>query len=854
MACQWSLLGPPNYVAVIEFSFIDTECGWDFVYIFDGDSIQSPQVATLCGNRSVAFGYNDLFASSTNAVILDFQSDQAVTRRGFLAVFNFVLANEQGPSNNTQYIPRELHSASYDPSRDIMIIMGGHTLDTVTGSLNDILIYNFTSSNWWYHQPTSGELAPAQRSGHFTFMMNGAMFLYGGVTYAEDSDMLWSYNIDANKWNPHQTIGEFPPMFEGAAYVFVNSTTGQSPTLYVFGGYVPYASSFELSRMLYALDLTTLTWTLLNNSPYPSWAPTGVYHKNTNSLYFTGGYRFAESPFQPTLQYQIDSQMWFNGASQPFHLSMSYATSFIDPANPDTMVTWGGYPATLSKQSDVNVACFSQQFQFYDINCQTWSYADVPSGLFLRRKGHSMVVRRGQVVVFGGMNGYFLNDLAVLDVVAAPVNSSAASVKECRAQNWCTNEHYWCQDCMARPYCAWCGSTCNFNGVLASMVPDTNPTSFQCPAGNPASVCPAVSSIAINQTITETITTSSSAYKDYTFNCDYPLFDITITSTPSPNTTITITLLSIRSPIYTNTSSTSAYISIPATDPARYSGPYTFRVSYSPINSPGINNVTVNVSPKPSLLNRQVAIGEATSTPTGAAATASNIQNPHTSFTVSVIIAPNPLFKTNLGGGGSTTTSPGILDPGTGFNQTSSIALIAMSLLVTSLTVYLVQKSREAIRRRRGRGGPEVVASVTRDPPPFYKVEMCVPVVNRSASRGSAATGGGGAGGRVSVGSGRKDRILSSARMEGDEIRSSCTRSVPLSIEPILPTPSQPTKNTASKRVIVNRIIIFPGCDALLAKGHVPPVAIGSTVCEYIENPPAVEKKGGKRRWFGRKR
>ncbi|KAJ3283342.1 hypothetical protein HDU79_009161 [Rhizoclosmatium sp. JEL0117] len=440
MACQWNLNGPRGYVGVLEFAYFDTECGWDFVFIYDGSTTQSPYTAKLCGNRTAAFGYNDLFVSSSNKFIVQFASDQAVVRKGFLAVFNFVPANilcqsdrdcngagsclrgqcscdsthsgafcQLSIANYTQFFSRELHSAVYDPTRDIMLVTSGHTLQQFSQLLNDVLIYNFTSKLWTQRQPPIGTMAPAERFCHTTFMMNGTMYLYGGVTNAEDSDMLWKYNIDQNTWNVIQTLGEYPPMFEGAAYVFVNNP-GQ-PMLYVFGGYVPLAQSFELSRMLFVLDLTTFAWKILPNSPFPTWGPTGVYHKATNSLYFTGGYRFAESPIQPTLQYQIDSAMWYNNPSQPYELSMSYAQSFVSPQDSDTMIVWGGYPTTLKANSDNGIPCFSQQFQLYNLACQTWSYIDVPSDLFVRRKGHSLIVRKNQIVVYGGMNGYLLNDM-----------------------------------------------------------------------------------------------------------------------------------------------------------------------------------------------------------------------------------------------------------------------------------------------------------------------------------------------------------------------------------------------------------------------------------------------------------
>ncbi|KAI9349204.1 hypothetical protein BDR26DRAFT_930849 [Obelidium mucronatum] len=867
MACQWVFRGPPGYVSVVDFAFIDTECGWDFVFVFDGTVTATNLVGQFCGNRSAVFGYSDVFVSSLNNFVIQFKSDGAVTRRGFLAVFNFVPANEvckensdcngggscvkgtcdcdefhsgpfcqQSRFNRTRFVPRELHSAVYDSTRDLMIITAGHTLNSYSEMLNDILIYNFTSLKWTFRQPERGTLAPAERFAHTTFMMNTTMYLYGGVTTAEDSDMLWTYNIDSNKWNVIQTTGEYPPMFEGAAYVFVN--TPKKPRLYVYGGYIPLAQSFELSRMLFVLDLNTFAWKILPNSPFPSWGPTGVYHNATNSLFFTGGYRFAESPFQPTLQFQIDANIWYNGPPQPFEQSMSYAQSFPSPLNSDTMVIWGGYPTTLTSTSDNNIPCFSQQFQFYDLSCQTWSYVDVPSSLFVRRKGHSLIVRGNQVVVFGGMNGVFLNDMVTLDIPSVTGPSDQLR-DECRAKNWCKNSFYWCQDCISRPYCSWCGDSCAFKDATSSQCPSSlkNSTSSlsKCSA--------AVSSISVNQTVSSLLIGTGDS-KDYQFTCDYPTYDILIslTTATSPYAPLNISMLSVRpSSIYSNESN-SPYIFIPATDRNRYSGPYTLRIS----------------NPNQS------------------------IDGPIT-FSLTVLLTPSPVFSSlvgsGVGGGGSGNGGGGgggggggfIPNLKPGFDENSIMTITGLSLLLTSLILYLIHRTRENVARLRRNLASSETQPLPKLPPPFYKVEMSVPEevvqqimkkrgVARSSVVGGAAGGAAAGAGRGVVHSesaesvtsvrritGRSTRILASARLNIQET-GNLRRPVPLSIEPVINIASSAEISQGTKAVCINKLIILPGATALIAKGHVPPVVIGSTPCIFIPNSSSIANK--KKQWF----
>lgn len=39
-----------NHHIVLNFTFMDTECTYDYLFVYDGDSYQSPLLATLSGN------------------------------------------------------------------------------------------------------------------------------------------------------------------------------------------------------------------------------------------------------------------------------------------------------------------------------------------------------------------------------------------------------------------------------------------------------------------------------------------------------------------------------------------------------------------------------------------------------------------------------------------------------------------------------------------------------------------------------------------------------------------------------------------------------------------------------------
>lgn len=46
MKCTWLVeSGLPNATIRLEFSHFETECGWDHLYVYDGDSMFAPMVA-----------------------------------------------------------------------------------------------------------------------------------------------------------------------------------------------------------------------------------------------------------------------------------------------------------------------------------------------------------------------------------------------------------------------------------------------------------------------------------------------------------------------------------------------------------------------------------------------------------------------------------------------------------------------------------------------------------------------------------------------------------------------------------------------------------------------------------------
>lgn len=80
----WTI-APPNAVSLdLDFSLFDIETNWDYLYIYDGASTASPQIA---GSPFTGTNSPGQFTTSTGAVTFRFTSDVSTVDPGFLATY-----------------------------------------------------------------------------------------------------------------------------------------------------------------------------------------------------------------------------------------------------------------------------------------------------------------------------------------------------------------------------------------------------------------------------------------------------------------------------------------------------------------------------------------------------------------------------------------------------------------------------------------------------------------------------------------------------------------------------------------------------------------------------------------------
>ncbi|KAI8920911.1 hypothetical protein DFJ77DRAFT_141311 [Powellomyces hirtus] len=616
--CTWQISAPAGSIVKLRFDSFHTECGWDWVNIFDGTSIGSPQIAALCGVRNTSDA-NEFITSTGPAMTITFTSDNAVNAPGFKAYFK-VQSTSDWCNNSTDcngfrcvttngvskcqcdlyhrgafcqfettgyspFSPRELHSTAYDPVSDSMYLTFGMNNGN-TPVLNDVHVYNFAFQNW---TRLGAQSTPQARYSHSSWMVNGTLVVYGGILSGQPTNEIWSYKpAPTNEWFLLPAKGEVP-LTGGAAATLVEYNKGFN--IYVVGGVGIYSNHF--SRYLYKYDSVTTRWTYLRPIPVRTTGASLAYHPETNSLYLLGGLRYTDMDMTgglPSYIYSIDANEWYLGPGQEPPLSIYGTATYVGN---DIFAIHGGYRPLL-KESMLYDECAPAYTSVLDAACGQFVKANVLPPLKARRKGQAMILRDDVLIMHGGSNGLLLNDNATIPLSAlTPTTPTRRNRDACAIHRWCST-WYDCTDCLARPYCGWCGNQCVYTGQNMAIRPSALQIASVCPAGSTPTHdlddCPNRIPLEYDdQAVFGSVQMGSSvSYKVY---IDEPDRDIHFEVIPSDSSVkLNLTILSIQ-PIG-SFSTTTGLLTISSFNQRHLSATYVFSVAYPAITSGSLKKRT----------------------------------------------------------------------------------------------------------------------------------------------------------------------------------------------------------------------------------------------------------------------
>ncbi|KAI7820393.1 hypothetical protein BC939DRAFT_233276 [Gamsiella multidivaricata] len=415
-------------------------------------------------------------------------------------------------AGSKDFTPRSQHAMAYDSAKDVVYIMGGTSLQSTYSW--DLLKYTFATNKW--DKIALNTKSPDPRYGHYAFMHNSDLYVYGGVSNIGGLADVWKYN--GTVWTQRQPTNpeKLPAGRIGSACVVV--TKNNSTKLYVFGG---LNSAGVTTRDLNVYDINLAMWTKSDhqNSIGLSGA-TAVYHQATDSIYYFGGMVNQTTRNVLTYQYRISQDLWYALAPRIDPLTAT-PTPYWDGSNPDSsptfnmtdgdpeddtgtvdmqnrtsqylppvmydsvtavwapaglmgddsVVMFGGMRPYGPGLSEKDQFCFSRSFALYDLSCQKWTTYDAPDldAAIKGRVNHTMILRppgapggsktAWTAYIFGGFDGTDHADM--LNVTIDVPTQTSAVVNSCRALRWCS--HYDdCQNCNPS-FCSYVNGLCMFD-------------------------------------------------------------------------------------------------------------------------------------------------------------------------------------------------------------------------------------------------------------------------------------------------------------------------------------------------------------------------------------------------------
>ena len=274
----------------------------------------------------------------------------------------YVDADKWSRPVNCEGLPRQWHTATYLPERQLLISFGGESPNN-KGKIctTDQVMVLDTELMLWYPPAVSGDI-PSGRSGHTANLLPNTndLLIFGGVKGSKWTNTVALLDISRWKWTVPKIVGDGPrPRSYHSATPIVKSS--DKSWLVIFGG----NDSVKSYNTIHVLETNGDMWTWINPICSGELPPPRTGH---------------------------------------------CATLLEDKS---TILIYGGWDPNAD-DDDVDDVIMDDA---YLLDTSTWTWSKVENDVVSRRVGHTSFLKGGNVVVFGGRTPEgFANDFLSIDM------------------------------------------------------------------------------------------------------------------------------------------------------------------------------------------------------------------------------------------------------------------------------------------------------------------------------------------------------------------------------------------------------------------------------------------------------
>ncbi|XP_043267343.1 attractin-like protein 1 isoform X2 [Venturia canescens] len=268
--CSWLIESNPNSSIRMHIEEFATECGWDHLYIYDGDSVEAPLLGVFNGlmhKDSYHIRRVPEVIARSGSVLLHFYSDVAYNMSGF----NITYKINACPS-------RYSHT---DCSGHGVCIEGVCTCDaTWTGDACDVQVCpnncsrhheqgecdrerhrcdcapGFKGSDCsqkserGYWEPVPYNFSPEGSASHCSVVWKDSLYVVGGESFRK-TKMIYIYDYNGNVWETPRIVGRRP------ASRYAHSCVLFGDKIYMYGGVVQNST---VTNEIWAFDISAKVW------------------------------------------------------------------------------------------------------------------------------------------------------------------------------------------------------------------------------------------------------------------------------------------------------------------------------------------------------------------------------------------------------------------------------------------------------------------------------------------------------------------------------------------------------------------------------------------------------------------
>ncbi|XP_017559477.1 multiple epidermal growth factor-like domains protein 8 isoform X2 [Pygocentrus nattereri] len=517
--CEWLITAPSsNYYIVLNFTFMETECTYDYLFIYDGDSYQSPLLASLSGTT-----LPQPIEAKSGKMLLHLFSDANYNLLGFNATYTFSLCpgdcgghGRCDPASsrclchqgwgaadcNTRLCSTDCTQQGHgrcDKKGERCLCNSGFVGQSCQLGLHD----NSGVGQWWEVNSGYVRASPRTASAGVYLSSTKALYMFGGFDLNRALGDLMKYNFSTNQWEkllhsvaPAARHSHIAVEWQGNMVIYGGELANHSlasdvwlyrpqqddwqqlghsnapgaprlanhaaaivdRSLYVFGG---RTEEDMFSSSLYRFRLWDSKWETVQ--PYGGKPPATaghsmVFHSPSRTLLVYGGYRPTTARFSVRVNstdvFHVDKRFWTSLRSR-FPANGPRERAFHSATIiGNYMIVYGGNVHIHYMEEK----CYDEEIFFYHLGCHQW----VSAGDNLQhrsqpvrgRYSHVAAVMDGRVLLVAG--GY--SGVALGDLVAykVPLFVSSDPGDRDAVCAEAPDESL----CLKNPECSWCEGRC----------------------------------------------------------------------------------------------------------------------------------------------------------------------------------------------------------------------------------------------------------------------------------------------------------------------------------------------------------------------------------------------------------